>query len=45
MDKNYNKDEKSKYIQYYDANNLYAWAMTQNFAFNGKECRVLLAVL
>ena len=26
---NYNKNEESSYIQYLDANNLYAWAMSQ----------------
>ena len=34
MDENYNKDKKSKYIQYYDANSLYAWAMTQKLPVN-----------
>ena len=30
MDKKYDKTKKSTYLQYYDANNLYAWAMAQN---------------
>ena len=29
MDKKYDKTKKSTYLQYYDANNLYAWATTQ----------------
>ena len=31
MDKKYEKNKKSIYLQYYDANSLYAWAMTQTF--------------
>ena len=34
MDKKYNKDKKSKYIQYYDANSLYAWVMPQKLLVN-----------
>ena len=33
--KNYNKDEKSSYIQYLDANNLYDWAMSKKLPTNG----------
>ena len=33
--KNYNPDEKSSYIQYLDANNLYGWAMSQNLPTHG----------
>ena len=33
--KNYNKDEESSYIQYLDANNLYAWAMSKKLPVNG----------
>ena len=29
MDKKYDKTKKSTYLQCYDANSLYAWAMTQ----------------
>ena len=29
---NYNKEKPSKYIMYYDANNLYGWAMNQQLA-------------
>ena len=29
MEKGYNPDEEEKYLMYYDANNLYGWAMTQ----------------
>ena len=31
MDKKYDKTKKSTYLLYYDANSLYAWAMTQKF--------------
>ena len=34
MHKSYNKDKKSKYIQYYDANSLYVWALTQKLPVN-----------
>ena len=33
--KNYNKNEGSSYIQYLDANNLYAWAVSQKLPVNG----------
>ena len=32
---NYNKNIKSSYLQYLDANNLYEYAMTKKLAFNG----------
>ena len=31
----YNPDEKSMYLQYLDANNLYGWAMVQNLPTDG----------
>ena len=34
MDKKYNKNKKSKGIEYYDANSLYVWAMTQKLPVN-----------
>ena len=33
--KNYNNNEKSKYVQYLDANNLYGWAMSKKLPVNG----------
>ena len=33
--KSYDKNEKSLYIQYLDANNLYGWAMCQKLPVNG----------
>ena len=33
----YNPDEKSKCLQYLDANNLYRWAMTQDLLTHGSK--------
>ena len=33
--KNYDKDEESSYIQYLDAKNLHAWAMSQKLLVGG----------
>ena len=33
--KNYDKNSKSSYIQYLDANNLYEWAMPQKLPVDG----------
>ena len=32
--KNYNPNEKSKYLLYLDANNLYGWAMVQKLPYD-----------
>ena len=36
--KNYDKNIKSSYIEYLDANNLYGWAMSQKLPVDGFEC-------
>ena len=33
--KNYDKDIKSSYLAYLDANNVYGWAMSQKLVVNG----------
>ena len=33
--KNYDKNKKSSYIQYLDANNLYGWTMSQKLPLTG----------
>ena len=33
--KNYNNNKESSYIQYFDANNLYGWAMSKKLPVNG----------
>ena len=35
--KDYDKNKESSYIQYWDANNLYGWAMSQNLPVNNFE--------
>ena len=35
--KDYDKNEESSYIQYWDGNNLYRWAMPQNYPVNNFE--------
>ena len=35
--KDYDKNKKSSYIQYWDVNNLYGWAMSQKFPVNNFE--------
>ena len=35
--KNYDKNKESSYIQYWDANNLYGWAMLQKLPVNNFE--------
>ena len=33
--KSYNKNKESLYLQYFDANNLYGWVMSQKLLVNG----------
>ncbi|XP_043477531.1 uncharacterized protein LOC122508319 [Leptopilina heterotoma] len=35
--KNYNESEETSYIMYFDANNLYGWAMVQSLPYGGFE--------
>ena len=42
MDKKYDKTKKSTYLQYYDANSLYPWAMIALSGKNHQNLRVIL---
>ena len=33
--KDYDKNKESSYLKFWDANNLYRWAMSQNLPVNG----------
>ena len=33
----YDKNKRSSYLQYWDANNLYGWAMSQKLSVNNFE--------
>ena len=35
--KDYDRNKKSSYLQYWDVNNLYGWAMSQKFLVNNFE--------
>ena len=35
--KNYNKNKESSYLQYWDVNNLYGWAISQKLPVNNFE--------
>ena len=36
--KDYNKNKKSLYLQYWDINTLFGWAMAQKLPVNNFEC-------
>ena len=36
--KNYDKDKKLSYLQYWDINNLYRWVISQKLPLNGFKC-------
>ena len=36
--RNYDKNKESSYLQYWDANNFFGWAMLQNLLVNNFEC-------
>ena len=40
--KNYDKNKESSYIQYFDANNLYGWAMSQKMPLDGFKGKNML---
>ena len=37
--KDYDKNKEPPYIQYWDVNNLYGWAMSHKFSVNNFESR------
>ena len=39
---NYNKDNESSYIQYWDENNLYEWEKSQQLPANGFKWNAIL---
>ena len=40
--KNYDKNKKSSYTQYFDANNLYGWEMSQKLSVDGFKWKKIL---
>ena len=36
--KDYDKNKESSYVEYWDVNNSYGWAMLQKFPVNNSEC-------
>ena len=40
--KNYDKNKKSSYIQYFDASNLYGWEVSQKLPVDGFKWKKIL---